>query len=155
LRPLAVAAVVFGAAMVWMMRPAAAAPCVPPQSAAMLTGPVYDAIRTECEWIDAVGHSDAAKAAPLLAATASQVDANGMTRSRDAILKAVASGDFAGATMDVRETSVPFSAGSTNVVVSTWTIGGKKQRVTDVFFCDVSRTCVYRLVSEQLTPIKP
>ncbi len=57
--------------------------------------------------------------------------------------------------MNAADASVPFSAGSTNVVISTWTFHKRRHRVTDVFFCDVVHVCAYRLVTEQITNIAP
>jgi hypothetical protein len=71
------------------------------------------------------------------------------------LLKTVAEGRFGQVMMNPAQISVPFSAGSTNVVVSTWTFQRRTHRVTDVFFCDVTRTCTYRLIAEQITIVSP
>jgi hypothetical protein len=134
---------------------AGAARCKPPQSPAMLTGPVYESIQAECDWVDAINRRDPKAAARILDPNVHEVDARGAVRREAALLAAVAHGRFGAVVMNPVEISVPFSAGSTNVVVSTWTFQRRKHRVTDVFFCDVRRTCRYRLIAEQITIVAP
>jgi hypothetical protein len=132
-----------------------AARCRPPESPAMLTGPVYESIQAECEWVDAINRRDRKAAARILHPNVHQVDARGAVRREAALLKTVAEGRFGQVMMNPAQISVPFSAGSTNVVVSTWTFQRRTHRVTDVFFCDVTRTCTYRLIAEQITIVSP
>ncbi len=121
----------------------------------MMTGPVYESISAECSFIDAINRRDAAAAARILNQAFEQVDFDGAIESRSALLTAIAGGRFGIVAMDPRDIHVPFSSGSANVLVSTWTFDRKKHRVTDVFFCDVSHACVYRLIAEQLTIVAP
>jgi hypothetical protein len=132
---------------------AEAVPCKPPQSAAMLTGPVYSSIQAECNWIDALNRRDAKTAARILGSSFSQIDADGAPQTRAALLANVASGRFG--TITLTGIEVPFSSGSTNIVVSTWTFRQRKHRVTDVFFCDLSHACSYQLIAEQITGVVP
>jgi hypothetical protein len=141
------------AALAFAGRPAQAAPCKPSQSAAMLTGPVYAAVVAECAWVDAINRRSATAAAKLLGDDVRQVDAGGAVHDRRALLGAVADGRFGPVAMNVDELTVPFSAGSTNVVITAWTYRNIVHRVTDVFFCDVSRACTYRLIAEQVTVV--
>jgi Domain of unknown function (DUF4440) len=140
-------------AMFSTARSAVAAPCKPPESEAMLTGPVYAAIQAECNWVDAINRRDAKSASRILHPEVRQVDGNGAVRNRAALLAVVTGGRFGFISMNVRDVGVSFSAGSTNVVISTWVFGNRKHRVTDVYFCDVFHACVYRLIAEQITII--
>ncbi len=117
----------------------------------MLTGPVYDSIQTECNWIDALNRRDVAAASSIVGSSVFQIDGTGVVRKRAALLANIAAGRF-GRIVPTGIT-VPFSAGSTNIVVSTWTFRRRKHRVADVFFCDVLRTCRYHLIGEQITEI--
>ncbi len=132
--------------------------CKPAQSAAMLTGPVYDSIVTVCAWSAAIVRRDTAAASRLLDENFVRVDERGRTQSRNATLSALRSGDLGNGRLDASSIDVQFSSGSTNVVIGTWTsmhaLRRRAFRVTDVLFCRVtSPKCTYRLVSEQLTPI--
>jgi hypothetical protein len=133
-------------------RPALAVACRPPASAAMLTGPVWEAISAECRWVDAQSRRDRASAARLLAPEFTSVDATGRIIDRSAVLQLVGTGVRGSLSMNVNTVRVPFSSGSTNVVIATWMTRTRTYRVMDVFFCNVSAPqCVYRLVAEQLT----
>jgi hypothetical protein len=137
-------------------RAAAAAPCTPPQSQAMLTGPVWQAMAAECRWVDALARHDVAAATHLLDPAFTRVGAMGGVANRDAVLQAVRAGSLGRIAMDVRRVQVPFSSGSTNVVVATWTIPARTYRVTDVFFCRLAAAaCVDHLIAEQLTIVTP
>jgi hypothetical protein len=86
----------------------------------MLTGPVYDSIQAECNWIDSIDRRDATAASKLLHASFSQVDAGGVVvHNRATLLANVVAGRFG--KIELTDIKVPFSAGSTNVVISTWT----------------------------------
>lgn len=149
----AVAVAILAVAMLSTAHRADAAPCKPPGSQAMLTGPVYQSIQALCNWVDAINRRAPKAAAAVLDPNVRAVGADGTVRDRAALLAAVAKGDFGPVAMNVKDVATPFSAGSTNVVISTWTFHKQKHRVTDVFFCDVTRMCVYRLISEQITLI--
>jgi hypothetical protein len=97
----------------------------------MLTGPVYDSIQAECNWIDSIDRRDATAASKLLHASFSQVDAGGVVvHNRATLLANVVAGRFG--KIELTDIKVPFSAGSTNVVISTWTFHEQRHRVTDV-----------------------
>ena len=119
----------------------------------MLTGPVYDSIQAECDWVDALDRRDVTRAASIIGTSFAQVDASGKVLDRSALLANVARGRLG--KISVTGINIPFSAGSTNIVVSTWTFVGGAHRVTDVFFCDISKTCRYRLIAEQITIVAP
>ena len=132
---------------------AAASACKPPGSPGMLTGPVYDSMQAECDWIDAIDHRDARAAGEIVRNEVSQIDSDGTVRNRTALLAAVANGPFGSVT--IQDMSAPFSAGSTNVIVSTWIFHSRRHRVMDVYFCDTLHACRYRLIAEQITAIAP
>ncbi len=137
-------------------RTASAAPCTPPQSQAMLTGPVWQAMAAECRWVDALARHDVAAARELLDPAFTRVGATGTVANRDAALRAVRAGSLGPIAMDVQRVQVPFSSGSTNVVVATWTTPARSYRVTDVFFCRLAAAaCVDHLIAEQLTIVAP
>jgi hypothetical protein len=120
----------------------------------MLTGPVYQSILVECAWLDALNRRDTIAADKIMGQTFVQIDASGASHDRKSLLANIASGASAPIAMSVNDVTVPFSAGSSNILISTWTFHKSKHRVTDVFFCNVFSMCTYRLVAEQITKVR-
>lgn len=83
----------------------------------MLTGPVYGSIQGECNWIEALNCRHTKAGAQLLGTSVSQVNDNGTVLNRATLLAHVADGRFG--TISMTGIDVPFSSGSTNIVVST------------------------------------